>query len=72
MGSRERLWSIYGETWGFPIVLPKGHPGREGVITLTCSSGAVGKCVRFGYEPCGPFGDYAPDPNSVFMHKTLA
>ena len=24
----------------------------------------------FGY--CGPFGDYAPDPNSVFMTKLLA
>ena len=26
--------------------------------------------VGFGY--CGPFGDYAPDPNSVFMTKLLA
>jgi hypothetical protein len=51
--------NLYGETWGFPIVLPKGHPGREGVITLTCSSGAVGKCVRFGYKPWakGPRGE---------------
>jgi hypothetical protein len=51
--------NFYGETWGFPIVLPKGHPGREGAITLTCSSGAVGKCVRLGYKPWakGPHGE---------------
>ena len=40
-----------GETWGFPVGLPEGHPGREGPITLTCASGAVGKCARFGYRP---------------------
>ena len=51
--------NFYGETWGFPIVLPKGHPGCDGAITLTCSSGAVGKCVRFGYKPWakGPHGE---------------
>ena len=25
-----------------------------------------------GFDYCGPFGDYAPDPNSVFMTKLLA
>lgn len=25
----------------------------------------------FGFEYCGPFADYRPDPNSVFMRKTL-
>ncbi|HEX2215779.1 MAG TPA: GNAT family N-acetyltransferase, partial [Xanthobacteraceae bacterium] len=24
-----------------------------------------------GYRECGPFGDYAPDPLSVFMEKRL-
>ncbi|MBN8505019.1 MAG: GNAT family N-acetyltransferase [Burkholderiales bacterium] len=24
-----------------------------------------------GYQDCGPFGDYAPDPLSVFMEKPL-
>jgi putative acetyltransferase len=24
---------------------------------------------RSGYVQCGPFGDYAEDPNSVFMSK---
>src|SRR5690606_15722187 len=23
--------------------------------------------ARHGFAPCGPFGDYSPDPNSVFM-----
>ncbi|WP_088958918.1 GNAT family N-acetyltransferase [Variovorax sp. HW608] len=25
----------------------------------------------FGFTRCGPFGDYAPDPNSLFMTKRL-
>lgn len=27
--------------------------------------------TRFGFEYCGPFGDYTADPNSVFMTRTL-
>ncbi len=26
---------------------------------------------RFGFEICGPFGDYAESPYSIFMEKTL-
>lgn len=26
---------------------------------------------KFGFEYCGPFGDYQPDPNSAFMTRTL-
>lgn len=26
---------------------------------------------RYGFEPCGPFGDYVPDPNSVFMTRPV-
>lgn len=26
---------------------------------------------RYGFRECGPFGDYAPDPNSVFMTLEL-
>jgi putative acetyltransferase len=26
---------------------------------------------RHGFVECPPFGDYAPDPNSVFMSRTL-
>ena len=28
--------------------------------------------ARAGFEPCGPFGDYTLDPNSVYMTKVLA
>lgn len=41
----------YGDHRGFPVVLPADHPGRDNPITLTCVSGAVGKCARFGYRP---------------------
>lgn len=27
--------------------------------------------ASFGFAPCAPFGDYRPDPNSVFMTKWL-
>jgi putative acetyltransferase len=27
--------------------------------------------TRFGFRTCGPFADYAEDPNSVFMTKEL-
>lgn len=27
--------------------------------------------ARFGFEPCGPFADYAMDPYSVFMTRLL-
>ena len=33
---------------------------------------AIGMYERFGYARCGPFGDYAEDPNSVFMMKDAA
>jgi hypothetical protein len=43
-----------GERWAFPV---KGQWDSEGRhisdtgFTLTCSGGAQGKCVRFGYKP---------------------
>ena len=27
--------------------------------------------AKFGFAPCGPFADYKPDPNSVFLSRTL-
>ena len=33
---------------------------------------ALGLYRRAGFAECGPFGDYAPDPLSVFMEKRLA
>jgi putative acetyltransferase len=32
---------------------------------------ALGLYRRAGFAECGPFGDYAPDPLSVFMEKPL-
>ncbi|UBU11410.1 GNAT family N-acetyltransferase [Nonomuraea gerenzanensis] len=26
---------------------------------------------KFGFEPCGPFGGYGPDPHSAFMTRTI-
>lgn len=26
---------------------------------------------RFGFEECGPFGDYGPDPHSYFMTRQI-
>jgi hypothetical protein len=43
-----------GERWAFPL---KGQWDNQGQLvsgngfTLTCSAGAQGKCVRFGYKP---------------------
>jgi hypothetical protein len=34
-----------GRSLGFPV--PNGHGGFD----LTCTSGAVGKCIRWGYRP---------------------
>jgi len=66
--------NFYGETWGFPISLPVGHPGRDGAITLTCSSGAVGKCVRFGYKPWvkGPHGEDLLPYHAACVHMVRA
>ena len=27
--------------------------------------------LKHGFEPCGPFADYKPDPNSIFMTANL-
>jgi hypothetical protein len=43
-----------GERWGFPVRGQWDAEGRhisEAGYTLTCSDGAQGKCVRFGYKP---------------------
>ncbi|RDJ19867.1 GNAT family N-acetyltransferase [Bosea caraganae] len=32
---------------------------------------ALGLYERLGFSRCGPFGDYGPDPLSVFMQKKL-
>lgn len=66
--------NIDGETWGFPVALPIGHPGREGPITITCASGAVGKCARFGYRPwaAGPRGEDLAPLHAACVHMVRA
>jgi hypothetical protein len=43
-----------GERWAFPVKGQWDGEGRfisDAGFTLTCSGGAQGKCVRFGYKP---------------------
>jgi ADYC domain len=52
-----RLPDAEGRRLGFPLagaITSDGHyePAR-GKILLTCTSGAEGKCIRFGYKPWG-------------------
>ena len=48
----------------------------RGCTQLTLESGpyqteALALYTRYGYERCGPYGDYPDDPYSVFMRKAL-
>jgi hypothetical protein len=43
-----------GRSLGFPV------PGVRGGFDLTCTSGAIGKCVRWGYRPWEEQPDGAP------------
>ena len=51
---------------------------RRGYMRLSLETGAFPffaparrLYARFGFVPCGPFADYKPDPNSVFMMMEL-
>lgn len=49
---------------------------REGVRLLQLETGIHNRAAIMlyrvqGYRSCGPFGDYRPDPISVFLEKTL-
>jgi len=52
--------------------------GRRGYRRLSLETGAGAAFApaqalyaRFGFQPCGPFADYVPDPYSVFMTREL-
>ena len=54
------------------------HAKAEGLSRLSLETGiqptfiaARGLYARAGFVECGPFGDYAPDPYSVFMTLEL-
>ena len=50
----------------------------RGVVRLSLETGSMdffaparALYARSGFEPCGPFGSYVEDPNSVFMTRRL-
>jgi putative acetyltransferase len=44
--------------------------GQEAACRVAVRTGRLRSLdERCGYTRCGPFGAYAEDPNSVFMHK---
>ncbi len=56
------------------LALLESEARARGVRQFTLETGylqhdAIGLYERLGYRRCGPFGDYAEDPNSVFMSK---
>jgi putative acetyltransferase len=51
---------------------------RMGFTRLSLETGSAGFFAparrlyeKFGFEYCGPFADYRPDPNSVFLTRML-
>jgi putative acetyltransferase len=51
---------------------------RRGYTRLSLETGATAWFTpahqlyrKFGFQPCVPFADYLPDPNSVFMTREL-
>lgn len=51
---------------------------RRGYTRLSLETGSMAAFAparafyaRFGFQPCAPFADYVPDPNSVFMTRLL-
>jgi uncharacterized protein YjiS (DUF1127 family) len=58
-----------------PLKQPERHgPGiPKGKATGSSDAFAPARALyaRFGFVPCGPFANYAPDPNSVFMTLEL-
>lgn len=55
-----------------------GEAQRRGYRRLSLETGSMAHFdparrlyASFGFEYCGPFGQYVDDPNSVFMTKTL-
>ena len=79
----EPKWSPipFSGEWGistsfFATAALEARAGSEGVRTLRLETGvnnhaALGLYARAGFTRCDPFGDYRPDPLSVFMQKDL-
>lgn len=59
------------------LALLESEARRRGCVQFMLETGirqpeALAMYERFGYRRRGPFGDYAEDPNSVFMGKSVA
>ena len=55
-----------------------GEARRQGLRRVSLETGTMDAFaparalyLRAGFEPCGPFGDYPPSPNSTWMTRTL-
>lgn len=49
---------------------------RHGIQSLRLETGiyqipAIRLYEKFGFQRCGPFGEYCEDPNSVYMEKVI-
>jgi hypothetical protein len=53
-------WAPYcnRDPQGESLAMP--YPATDGSLLLTCSAGAIGKCIRFGYRPWARLPDGAP------------
>ena len=52
------------------------HARENGINTLRLETGiyqveAIGLYDGFGFQRCGPFGDYKTDPNTVYFEKPI-
>lgn len=66
-----------GQRWMFPLRGQwdaEGQPISDAGFTLTCSAGAQGKCVRFGYQPWRvlPDGTDLADYHRACVHMIRA
>jgi putative acetyltransferase len=87
-GAGAECWAELKRMWVVPDVRGKGvsrtilqeleaRARDEGVRCLRLETGienhaALALYEGAGFARCGPFGDYRPDPLSVFMEKTIA
>jgi putative acetyltransferase len=87
-GSGDECWAELKRMWVVPEARGQGlsrtildelevRARREGAHWLKLETGienhaALALYERSGFARCGPFGDYRPDPLSVFMEKRLA
>ena len=62
---------------GILLAFLESQAGAAGLRVFKLETGswqseAIDLYSRSGYVRCGPFGEYAEDPNSVFMSKDVA